>query len=111
MNGKTPLAAIGQGLLAGVLGNAVFTGYQALQAKLASDDGSASSAPPKDWSEVPAPGQVGQRIAEGVFEQDVPLDKAGTVTKPCTGSTARAGARSMGFSRSRSTARSRAPSP
>jgi uncharacterized membrane protein YagU involved in acid resistance len=80
VNGKTPLAAVGQGLLAGVLGNAVFTGYQALQAKLTSDDGGASGAPPKDWSEVPAPGQVGQRIAEGVFEQDVPLEQADKVT-------------------------------
>ncbi|MBA2331391.1 MAG: hypothetical protein H0V94_01185 [Actinobacteria bacterium] len=81
MNGKTPLAAIGQGLLAGVLGNAVFASYQALLAKRASDGGSGESdGPPKDWSEVPAPGQVGQRIAEGVFEQEVPLEQADTVT-------------------------------
>jgi hypothetical protein len=31
-------------------------------------------APPKDWSDTPEPAQVGQRVAEGVFEQDVPLD-------------------------------------
>ncbi|MCP9487943.1 MAG: DUF1440 domain-containing protein [Gaiellaceae bacterium MAG52_C11] len=81
MNGKTPLAAVGQGLLAGVLGNAAFTGYQALQAKLSSGDGSSESSEPKDWSEVPAPGQVGQRVAEGVFEQEVPLEQAGSMTR------------------------------
>ncbi len=77
MNGKTPLAAVAQGLLAGLIGNAIFTGYQMLQAKLASPD--ESSEPPKDWSETPEPAQVGQRVIEGVFEKDVPLEKAGTV--------------------------------
>ena len=77
MNGKTPLAAVGQGLLAGLIGNAVFTGYQMLQAKLAGP--AESSKPPKDWSETPEPAQVGQRVIEGVFEKDVPLEKAGTV--------------------------------
>lgn len=80
MNGKTPLAAIGQGLLAGVLGNAVFTGYQALQAKLANGNESESSKPPTDWSETPVPAQMGQRVAEGVFEQKIPLEKADTLT-------------------------------
>ncbi len=58
MNGKTPLAAVSQGLLAGLIGNAVFTGYQTLQAKLASpDESDGSQEPPKDWSETPEPAQ------------------------------------------------------
>ncbi len=58
-NGKTPLAAVGQGLLAGVIGNAIFTGYQALEAKLAGGNGAQPEKPPKDWSETPEPTQVG----------------------------------------------------
>jgi len=81
MNGKTPLAAVGQGLLAGVIGNAVYTGYQALQAKLLSPDGSSGAdEQPRDWSETPEPAQVGQRVVEGVFEKDVPLEKANAMT-------------------------------
>ena len=79
-NGKTPLAAVGQGLLAGVIGNAIFTGYQALEAKLTGGNGAQPEKPPKDWSETPEPAQVGQRIVEGVFEEDVPLEKADTMT-------------------------------
>lgn len=74
---KTPLAAIVQGLCAGVIGNAVFTAYQELVMKRGEDD----SGPPKDWSETPEPAQVGQRVAEGVFEREVPLEQAGLVTK------------------------------
>ena len=76
---KTPLAAVGQGLLAGVIGNAILTGYQALEAKLSSNGGG-DEQPPKDWSDAPPPAQVGQRIVEGVFEEDVPLEKADTMT-------------------------------
>jgi len=81
LNGKTPLAAVGQGLLAGAIGNAIYTGYQALQAKLTSNGSSGSEQPPRDWSEAPEPAQVGQRVVEGVFEQDVPIEKATTMTK------------------------------
>jgi len=79
-NGKTPLAAVGQGLLAGVIGNAIFTGYQALEAKLAGGNGAQPEKPPKNWSETAEPAQVGHRIAEGVFEEHVPLEKAETMT-------------------------------
>ena len=80
MNGKTPLAAVGQGLLAGLVGNAIFTGYQMVQAKFASpDEGDGSSEPPKDWSETSEPAQVGHRVVEGVFEKDVPLEQAETM--------------------------------
>ena len=71
---KTPLAAVVQGLCAGVIGNAVFTAYQ----ELTGGDGQKQS--PKDWSETPEPAQVGKRVAEGVFERDVPLEQADLVT-------------------------------
>jgi hypothetical protein len=69
---KSPLATLAQGLVAGVIGNAVFTAYQ----EVTSDS---SDEKPRRWSQTPAPAQVGKRIAEGVFEQDVPLAKAGLV--------------------------------
>jgi hypothetical protein len=72
---RTPLEALARGLVAGALGNAAFTAYQALQAKLGGDEGDASDRPPRDWSEAPEPAQVGQRVAEGVFEADVSPQK------------------------------------
>lgn len=71
---KTPLAAVLQGLAAGIAGTAVFTAYQALRG------GGEEAAPPEDWSETSEPAQVGQRVAEGVFEREVPLERAGLVT-------------------------------
>ncbi len=75
---RSPIAAVGQGLLAGLIGNAVFTGYQALQSRR-SDGPQGESEPPEDWSETPAPAQVGQRFAAGVFRRPVDLDQAGLV--------------------------------
>ena len=72
---KSPLAAVVQGLIAGAVGTAALTAYQIATGK------TEESEDPKDWSETPAPAQVGKRVAEGVFEQDVPLEKAGTVTQ------------------------------
>ena len=71
---KSPLATLTQGLCAGVIGNAVFTAYQELTSRSKAEE------KPNDWSETPEPAQVGQRIAEGVFHRDVPLERAGTVT-------------------------------
>jgi uncharacterized membrane protein YagU involved in acid resistance len=73
---KSPAAAVLQGLAAGAIGNGVFTLYQ----RFAQDGGEAQE-PPKDWSDAPAPAQVGRRVAEGVFQQEVPVDKAGLVTQ------------------------------
>jgi len=70
---KSPAATVVHGLLAGVIGNAIFTAYQQLTQN--SDGGST----PKDWSDTPEPAQVGQRVAEGVFQTNVPLEKAGVV--------------------------------
>lgn len=71
---KTPLAAVVQGLCAGVIGNAIFTAYQELTGANEQEE------QPKNWSETPEPAQVGKRVAEGIFEKEVPLEKAGFVT-------------------------------
>ena len=73
---KSPAATVLQGLAAGAIGNAVFTLYQRLV-----QGGGDEQEPPKDWSETPEPAQVGQRVAEGVFRQEVPLERAGLVTQ------------------------------
>lgn len=73
---KTPLRAVGQGLLAGLIGTAVFTLYQELTG--ASEE---QPAKPKRWSETPEPAQVGHRVAEGVFGRTIPLAKAGLLTQ------------------------------
>lgn len=75
---KSPLAAVGQGLAAGLLGTAVFTGYQTLKARR-SEEPAGETAPPEDWSETPEPAQVGQRVAAGVFRRPVDLEQAGLV--------------------------------
>jgi uncharacterized membrane protein YagU involved in acid resistance len=75
---KSPLAAVAQGLVAGVIGNAVFTGYQALKARR-SEEPAGESSPPEDWSETPPPAQVGQRVAAGLFRRPVDLEHAGLV--------------------------------
>ena len=73
---KSPAATVLQGLAAGALGNAVFTLYQ----RFAQGGGEEEQGPPQDWSEAPPPAQVWQRVAEGVFRQEVPVEKAGLVT-------------------------------
>jgi hypothetical protein len=71
---KSPAATVLQGLAAGAIGNAVFTLYQRF-ARGGGDD----QEPPQDWGDTPEPAQVGQRVAEGVFQHEVPLERAGLV--------------------------------
>ena len=71
---RTPLGAIAQGIAAGLVGTAIFTGFQALTSKLAGG-GDSGGGTPRDWSETPEPAQVGQRVAEGVFQADVSPQK------------------------------------
>jgi hypothetical protein len=72
---KTPLRAAAQGLCAGVIGTAVFTAYQLATGKAGGEE------QPKEWSEAATPAQVGQRVAEGVFQEEVPLERAGLLTQ------------------------------
>ena len=73
---KSPAAAVLQGLAAGAIGNAVFTLYQRF-----AQGGGDEEEPPREWSDAPPPAQVGQRVAEGVFQHDVPVEQAGLVTQ------------------------------
>jgi hypothetical protein len=69
--------AVGLGLAAGVIGTAGFTAYEALKSR--GSGGGGEPGPPEDWSETPAPAQVGQRIAAGVFRRPVGLERAALV--------------------------------
>lgn len=76
----TPLGALGRGVAAGVIGTVIFTGYQTAKSKLASS-GSEESGPPARWKDVPAPAQVGKRLAEGVFHRRVTLRQVPVLTQ------------------------------
>jgi hypothetical protein len=75
---RTPLGAVGAGALAGLGGTAVMTAVQLVEARLRGSSG--PSEPPETWEDAPAPAQVGERIAEGVFERPLPLEQAATIT-------------------------------
>jgi hypothetical protein len=75
---RTPIGTIALGLAAGAAGTAVMTALQAAEQRLRG--GGAASGPPTTWDEAPAPAQVGHRVAEGVFEHDIPLEEAPVVT-------------------------------
>jgi hypothetical protein len=72
---KTPLAALLQGLVAGAVGTAVFTGYQALIGKRT------GTKQPRRWADAPQPAQVGRRVAEGLFQRKVTLAQVPTLTQ------------------------------
>lgn len=72
---KTPLAALAQGLAAGVAGTAVFTGYQALIGK------GSKRATPRRWADAPEPAQVAKRVMEGIFQHKVTLAQVPTLTQ------------------------------
>jgi hypothetical protein len=74
---RTPLGAIGLGVAAGLAGTAVMTLFQMVEQQL---HGPASSKPPTSWDETPAPAQVGERIARGVFERPIDLERAPELT-------------------------------
>lgn len=73
----SPLAAIGLGVAAGIGGTAVMTAVQMIEAKL---KGSGPSEAPETWEDAPAPAQVGERIADGVFDRPLPVESAPLVT-------------------------------
>jgi hypothetical protein len=77
----TPVSALARGLIAGVAGTAALTGLQALEARAKRNDGDGETQAPRDWGEAPAPAQVGQRVAAGVFERPVPIEHAGALTQ------------------------------
>jgi hypothetical protein len=79
----TPLAAITRGLAAGAVGTAAmdllwFYRYK----KDGGEDGFLSwefSSGIASWDEAPAPAQVGRRLFEGIFQREIPAERAGLV--------------------------------
>ncbi|HWF51456.1 MAG TPA: hypothetical protein VG294_12525 [Solirubrobacteraceae bacterium] len=79
----TPLTAITRGLAAGAVGTAAmdllwFYRYK----KGGGEDGFLAwefSSGLSSWDEAPAPAQVGRRLFEGIFQREIPAEKAGLV--------------------------------
>ena len=79
----TPLGAVARGLIAGIVGTAAMDAL--LFARYRRDNGDTAfaawefSLAISDWSEAPAPAQVGQRIVEGLFQRAIPTSRAALV--------------------------------
>jgi hypothetical protein len=80
----SPLGALARGLVAGAAGTAVMTGYQALLARIRSDEGggggSGNGRPADLWEEAPAPARVARRLIEGVLHRPVAPKRIGLLT-------------------------------
>ena len=81
----TPLGAIARGMGAGVIGTGAMTVAQGLAAKLQSSgegeqQGEEQKSPQDPWEEASMPAQVGRRISEGVFHQEVSPDRIPLLT-------------------------------
>jgi hypothetical protein len=74
---RTTLGVLCLGVVAGIGGTAAMTALQLAEARLRGASG--ESGPPKSWDEAPAPAQVGERIADGVFEHPLPLEQAARI--------------------------------
>lgn len=76
----TPLRALARGLVAGALGTAAMDAYLFAQYRRDGGDSSAfeweSSAGLTNWDEAPAPAHVGKRLAEGLFDIELPASRA-----------------------------------
>lgn len=73
----TPLSAVSQGALAGLVGTGLMTAWQTLAAKLqnSGDEPEPQSDPPQDpWEQASAPAKVAKRVGEGVFKREVSAD-------------------------------------
>jgi hypothetical protein len=79
----TPLGAVARGLVAGALGTAAMDAL--LFARYKRGGGESSffawefSAGLSSWEDAPAPAQVGKRLFEGLFETELPPQKAALV--------------------------------
>jgi hypothetical protein len=77
----SPIGALARGLVAGAVGTAAMTGYQALVARARSggdDDGQQESRDP--WEEAPAPAKVARRLIEGLLRREVPPERIGLLS-------------------------------
>jgi hypothetical protein len=67
--GRSPLATVARGLVAGVLGTAAMTVHQEL---LARRQPGRRPLGERSWDEAPAPAVVAKRLIEGLFGREVP---------------------------------------
>jgi hypothetical protein len=80
----TPLGAIARGVIAGAAGTAAMDAL--LFACYRKGGGDSSFAPWEfssglsDWEQAPAPAQVGKRLIEGLFERELPVQRAALVS-------------------------------
>jgi hypothetical protein len=76
----TPLGALAQGLVAGAVGTAAMDLVQFARYKLGGGQERLLawefSAGLKDWEHAPAPAHIGKRIVEGVFQRQLPPERA-----------------------------------
>ena len=71
----TPLAAVAKGLLAGVIGTASMdTARYAMYRRAGGTDGPLAweFAPVDSWEQAPYPGQLGERLIEGLTQRELP---------------------------------------
>ena len=73
----TPLAAVGSGLVAGVIGTVAMTGWQELSSRMRaageeSAEGGGGQEPQDPWEQASAPAKVARRVIEGLFEGEAP---------------------------------------
>ncbi len=62
----SPLGALGKGLVAGLVGTALMTGYQELVGRIR---GEAGGKQPRRWRDAPAPAQVAKKVADAVDQK------------------------------------------
>jgi hypothetical protein len=77
---QTPLGVVARGLVAGAVGTATMDLLQFARYKLGGGEERLLawefSAGLKDWEQAPAPAHVGRRVVEGVFQRQLPPERA-----------------------------------
>jgi hypothetical protein len=80
LTSATPVGAVIRGLLAGAVGTAAMDAFMFARYRRGGGESSAfeweSAAGLAGWEEAPAPAQVGKRLVEGLFQIELPADRA-----------------------------------
>ena len=75
-----PLAAVAKGAVAGAIGTAAMDTYVYARYRLGGGEERftswESSAGIEDWTQAPAPAQVGRRLVQGAFQIELPASRA-----------------------------------
>jgi hypothetical protein len=79
----TPLGAVARGLVAGAVGTAAMDALWFLRYRRGGGEARPTawefSADVSDWEQAPAPAQVGKRLVEGLFQRELPAQRAGLI--------------------------------